>query len=103
MSNQFKPGDRALIVGAHTTPENIGKVCELVEFLAPEQISTWRDPNHGLVIQNGDVFSSWVVVGDELISWCGMSGWVMVDAAHLMPLRGEFAPEQQKAKEAEPA
>ncbi|AVI85618.1 MULTISPECIES: hypothetical protein [Pseudomonas syringae group] len=102
MSNQFKPGDLALIVGAHTTPENIGKVCELVELLAPEQISTWRDPADGQRIQNGDVGSAWVVIGDGLTSWCGSSGWVMADPIHLLPLRRDFVPEQQKAKEAEP-
>ena len=100
MSHNFKPGDLALIVGAHTTPENIGKVCELVQLLAPEQVSTWRDPNDGLRIQNSDDGSAWLVIGEGLKSWCGSSGWVMADPIHLMPLRGDFTPEQQKAKEA---
>lgn len=103
MSHQFKPGDLALIVGAHTIPENVGKVCELVELLAPEQISTWRDPNDGKRIQNATGIAAWVVVGDDLLSWCGSKGWVMADPVHLMPLRGDFAPEQRKARAVEPA
>lgn len=99
MNHNFKPGDMALIVGAHTMTNNIGKVCELVEILAPEQISTWRDPKDNCRIQNGDVGNAWVVVGDGLISWCGSAGWVAADPAHLMPLRGDFAPEQQKSRE----
>lgn len=100
MSHNFKAGDMALIVGAHTLINNIGKVCELVEILAPEQISTWRDPKDNCRIQNGDVGSAWVVVGDGLISWCGNAGRAIADPSHLMPLRGDFIPEQQKAKEA---
>ncbi|WP_134943449.1 hypothetical protein [Pseudomonas syringae] len=103
MSNQFKPGDLALIVGAHMTPDNVGKVCELVEFLAQEQISTWREPHHGMVIQNGDVYAAWVVIGAGLASSFGLSGWALVDQTHLMPLRDDSVKEQQKSKEAEPA
>ncbi|KAA3536640.1 hypothetical protein FOM00_11935 [Pseudomonas sp. ST1] len=103
MSNQFKPGDLALIVGAHMTPDNVGKVCELVEFLAQEQISTWREPHHGMVIQNGDVHAAWVVIGAGLASCFGLSGWALVDQTHLMPLRDDSVRENQKSKEAESA
>ncbi|QVI77395.1 hypothetical protein [Pseudomonas syringae] len=103
MSNQFKSGDLALIVGAHMTPDNVGKVCELLEFLAQEQISTWREPHHGMVIQNGDVHAAWVVIGAGLASCFGLSGWALVDQTHLMPLRDDFVPEQQKANATEPA
>ena len=103
MSNQFKPGDLALIVGAHMTPDNVGKVCELVEFLAQEQISTWREPHHGMVIQNGDVHAAWVVIGAGLASCFGLSGWALVDQIHLMPLRDDSVRENQKSKEAESA
>ncbi|RMP73282.1 hypothetical protein ALQ20_02964 [Pseudomonas syringae pv. atrofaciens] len=103
MSNQFKPGDLALIVGAHMTPDNVGKACELVEFLAQEQISAWREPQHGMVIQNGDVHAPWVVIGAGLVSCFGLSGWALVDQIHLMPLRDDSVKEQQKSKEAQPA
>ncbi|WP_346396791.1 hypothetical protein [Pseudomonas syringae] len=103
MSNQFKPGDLALIVGAHMTPDNVGKVCELVEFLAQEQISAWREPHHGMVIQNGDVHAAWVVIGAGLVSCFGLSGWALVDQSHLMPLRDDSVKEKQSAKEAQPA
>ena len=100
MSHNFKPGDLALIVGAHTLPENIGKTCELIEMVLPEQVSAWRDPQDNLRIQNGDVDVAWIVTGEGLNSWCGGSGWVLADPLHLMPLRGDFTHEQQKAKEA---
>jgi hypothetical protein len=99
MSHNFKPGDLALIVGAHTTADNIGKVCELIEFLIPEQVSNWRAPEDGMRIKNGDVGPAWVVVGEGLLSWCEQYGWSLVDPAHLMPLRAEYAPEQQKSRE----
>ena len=99
MSHNFKPGDLAMIVGAYTLSENIGKVCELVELLAPEQISAWTDPIDGVRVQNGDDGNAWLVVGDGLVSWCGARSWVMADPIHLMPLRGEFTPEQHKSQE----
>jgi hypothetical protein len=103
MSHQFKPGDLALIVGACSMPENVGKICELVEMLAAEQISAWIDPTDGCRVQNGDDEPGWLVIGDGILSANGEPGHVLALPRHLMPLRDDFAPVQQKAKEAEQA
>ena len=102
MSHKFKPGDLALIVGASNVTSNIGQVCELVEHLPNDSISNWVDPSDGCRIQNTAGVPAWLVTGDGLASWCGGIGWVLALERHLMPLRGDFEPEQQKAKEAEP-
>ncbi|MFR0673144.1 hypothetical protein ACLUUI_05855 [Enterobacterales bacterium AW_CKDN230030176-1A_HGKHYDSX7] len=102
MSHQFKPGDLAMIVGACSVPENIGKVCELVELLAPEQISEWIDPRDGCSVQNGDDEAGWLVIGEDILSANGEAGHVLAMPRHLMPLRGDYAPEQLKAREVEP-
>lgn len=103
MSHQFKPGDLALIVGAHRLKENIGKTCELIEFLAPSQVSAWRDPADDRPVSNASGREVWLVAGEGLVSSIQDTyGACLVMPAHLMPLRGEFAPEQQKAKEDEP-
>ncbi|MNO66377.1 hypothetical protein D3C76_571640 [compost metagenome] len=103
MNHQFKPGDLALIVGAHRFTENIGKTCELVEFLVPGQVSAWRDPADGRPVSNASGRECWLVVGEGLVSSIqDTSGACLAMPAHLMPLRGDFEPEQQKAKEAEP-
>lgn len=102
MGNQFKPGDLAMIIGALNVVSNIGKTCELVEFLLPGEISDWRDPSDGMRLRNGTGKAAWLVVGDGVRSSCGSSGWVLAHPRHLMPLRGDFEPEQQKQREAEP-
>ncbi|POF89656.1 hypothetical protein [Pseudomonas putida] len=105
MNHQFKPGDLALIINS-AAQQNIGKTVRLVEFIAangdsfmhegvrftPRQVATWivetLDGSKTLVggyIQRNIMVSS----GPCRQEW-------------LMPLRGDFAPEQQKAKEAEP-
>ena len=97
--SKFKAGDLAVIIGAFNVTSNIGQACELVEYLQAEQVSTWVDPSDGLRIQNAAGSPAWLVVGSELTSWCGSPGWVLAAERHLMPLRGDFQPEQQKAKE----
>ncbi|KTT56420.1 hypothetical protein NS337_03550 [Pseudomonas oryzihabitans] len=98
MNHNFKPGDLAMIVGAFSVTQNIGMACELVEHLEPEQVSQWRDQD-GYRQQNGDTGPAWIVIGEGLASWCGGDGWCLVDSKHLMPLRGDFAPERQKSQE----
>jgi len=99
MSHQFKPGDLALIVGALKVQANIGKVCELVEYLVEEAISTFVDPCDGCRARNAAGSPGWIVVGDGLLSETGYRGWELVDPRHLMPLRGDFEPEQQAIKQ----
>lgn len=99
MSHNFKSGDLAMIVGAYNVPDNIGKQCELIEYLRVDDISDWVDPSDGLRVQNSAGAPGWLVVGHGLKSWCGGNGWVLADARHLMPLRGDFIPDKQKSRE----
>ncbi|CRM40238.1 hypothetical protein [Pseudomonas sp. 37 R 15] len=104
MNHNLKPGDLALIVGS-SCAENIGKTVRLVEFV----------PVGGVPIVNGQAYGprlhpTWVVEtpGGEAslivprVS-TGRLESVSVGACReswLMPLRGDFTHEQQKAKEA---
>ncbi|MEC4022168.1 MULTISPECIES: hypothetical protein [Pseudomonas] len=106
MSHQFKPGDLALIVGAHRLTENIGKTCTLQRFLQPGEFYSLPDGGQSISLSH-----AWLVDGDGVkgLTLNRNSGLIepvigsgLVDPQHLMPLRGDFAPEQQKAKEAEP-
>ncbi len=83
MSHQFKPGDLAIVIGVRF-PEcepNIGKV-----------VTVESGVFQGEVWVSGDIVNR---LGDRL-------DMLMINPRHLMPLSGDFAPEQQKAKEAEP-
>ncbi|KPX44812.1 Uncharacterized protein ALO68_03874 [Pseudomonas syringae pv. helianthi] len=103
MSNQFKPGDLAIIVGANSLTQNIGKQCELREFVTSGDF--YVAPN-GEVYRHDDV-PCWTLVGDGLVAV--VEGEVVDldfgihEPRHLMPLRDDFASEQQKVKEAQPA
>ncbi|RMP74164.1 hypothetical protein ALQ20_01293 [Pseudomonas syringae pv. atrofaciens] len=90
MSHQFKPGDLALVIN-HTFPPVIGTCVELISrhLVSPVDRKDPMDP--GVYEQEGGD-PVWVVSDDKAIVW---EKW-------LIPLRGDFAPEQQKAKEAEP-
>lgn len=97
--HNFKPGDLAVIVGAFSITKNIGKACELVEYLEAGQVSQWRDYD-GCRVQNDDTGPAWIVKGDGLSSCSDVEeGWCMPDPMHLMPLRGDFAPDRQKSQE----
>lgn len=99
--SKFKAGDLAIIVGVHTKTENLGRVVELVERLLPGQ--SFRRPDGVMTKLNENSPSpGWLVVADDLVSSQGHKGFASVDERHLMPLKGDFQPEQQKAKEEEP-
>ncbi|NNJ16375.1 hypothetical protein CSV86_014695 [Pseudomonas putida CSV86] len=107
MSHQFKPGDLALIVGAFRFVENIGKTCTLVQHLSKGDIYQLPDGRKAVTLAE----SGWLVEGDGIIGLACLlvdGDVVRVDdigvanPRNLMPLRGDFEPEQQKAKEAEP-
>ena len=99
MAHQFKPGDLALIVGAFNIESNVGKACELIEYLPPEAISNWVDPSDGAPILNSAGSPGWLVVGAGLTSWCGTAGWVLADPKHLRPLKGDRLPEKARLAE----
>ncbi|RMR53275.1 hypothetical protein ALP83_02317 [Pseudomonas syringae pv. actinidiae] len=103
MSNQFKSGDLAIIVGANSLTQNIGKQCELREFVTSGDF--YVAPN-GEVYRHDDV-PCWTLVGDGLVAVVEGEvvdlGFGIHEPRHLMPLRDDLIPEQQKAKEAQPA
>lgn len=94
MQHQFKAGDLALIVGARIRAENIGKVCELVEYLQIGAISQWRYAGSDLPIQHAGHVAGWIVVGEGLVSASGNPGYVLVRESFLMPLKGDQSPTQ---------
>lgn len=102
MNHQFKRGDLAIIVGANSLTQNIGKQCELREFVVSGDC--YVAPN-GAVYRHDDV-PCWTLVGDDLVAAVEgeavQLGFGVHEPKHLMPLLGDFAPERQKAKEAEP-
>ena len=98
MSNQFKPGDLALIINSIKRPENVGKSCELVAFMVPgERIEFEFDGNKGITHIGAN--PAWLVAGDGVIGSNGKAGFALVRPINLMPLRGDFSPEQQKSLE----
>lgn len=106
MSHNFKPGDWALIVGSRSGKSpNIGSAVELIQLVMPSDSFTTPD---GFVRTSGVDYPVWMVVGEGLTAvtisdrqiYCG--GACLVQERYLMPLRGDFEPERQKAKEAEP-
>lgn len=99
MSHNFKPGDLAVIVGANSLTQNIGKVCELRRLIVSGDM--YIAPN-GVVYQHDDV-PCWVVVGEGLFWIAGgepvQGDFGVHEPRHLMPLLDNSQPEQQKAKE----
>lgn len=98
MNHQFKAGDLAIIVGANSLTQNIGKQCQLREFV--ESGDCFVAPN-GMVYWHDDV-PCWTLVGDELAAVLDGEvvhiGFGVHEPRHLMPLRDDFAPTGQKTK-----
>ncbi|MQU61122.1 hypothetical protein GHO26_25625 [Pseudomonas helleri] len=90
MTNNFKPGDLALtLISGFGFAAMSTVILEI--FLRKGQ--TAQEPDGRLFTPT---FDGWVVYRD------GEPGGGFFRPEHLMPLRGDFIPEQQKAKEAEP-
>ncbi len=85
--SKFKAGDLALVIN-HTFPPVVGTCVELRSrhLVGPVDRSNPMDPG---VYETPDGEPVWVVDDQGAIVW---EKW-------LMPLRGDFQPEQQKAKE----
>ncbi|WP_346395227.1 hypothetical protein [Pseudomonas syringae] len=105
MRNQFKPGDLALIVGSSKgISPNIGMAVELIQNLSTND--EFNLPDGRRLLNRGP--ACWVIAAAGLLAsrhdggWIDVGGIALVMEHHLIPLRGDFAPEQQKAKEAEP-
>lgn len=88
MSNQLKAGDICLVVGCDKCHVNLGKVVELVRFVSKGEKAInglanrdcWVTRGEGIAYASGD---------DVVIGNIGLSA-----PNHLMPLRGDFAPEE---------
>ncbi|MBV6005222.1 hypothetical protein KUU59_09580 [Pseudomonas aeruginosa] len=91
--SKFKAGDMAMIVGCMANPEDIGKVVELYQYVLRNEAFIVS----GHYALSGD--EGWIVTADNVIDTTGVQGFVLVNERHLMPLKGDFHPEQQKAKE----
>ncbi|MCE0464882.1 hypothetical protein [Pseudomonas uvaldensis] len=105
MNHNFKSGDLALILNSGS-PENIGKTVRLVEFIAAHSEGfMWE----GVIFSSIEV-DAWIVEtldGSKTLIGGYIQRNIMVSSgpcrqSWLMPLRGDFEPEQQKAKEAGP-
>lgn len=100
MDGKLEVGGMALIIGAYSVTENIGRTVELVQFI----------PFLGsLFIQDGYFDAGpeglWVVRAENLIR-NSEGGKIVSDLAgcapqHLRPLHGLFSPEQQKQQAAQ--
>lgn len=98
MNHQFKPGDLAVIVGANSLTQNIGKQCQLREFVV--RGDHYVAPN-GVVYRHDDV-PCWTLVGDGLVAVVEDEvadlGFGIHEPRHLMPLLGDSAPTEQKSR-----
>jgi hypothetical protein len=99
MNHQFKSGDMAMIIGANSLTQNIGKQCELREYVTKGD--RYIAPN-GVVYQHEDV-PCWTLVGDGLVAVVEDEvidlGFGIHEPRHLMPLPPDRAPEKNRAKE----
>ena len=98
MSHQFKPGDLVIIVGANSLTQNIGKHCELRQFVVCGD--RFLAPN-GVMYDHYDV-PCWTLAGEGLVAVIDGEvvdfGFGIHEERHLMPLRGDFAPTEQKSQ-----
>lgn len=102
MAQEFKAGDLALIVGAQKDIGNIGKSCELVELLKPNERSKTLMAD-GRSVHHDCGEPAWLVFGASLTNPDRfINGFAIRTERYLMKLKGDAQPEQQKSKESEP-
>jgi len=85
--SQFKPGDLALVVSGGF----MGETAELIRFVLPGDVVV--SPTSGKKYQ----FRPAAGIGGWLCKF--RSEWAIKHEKNLMPLRGDFQPEQQKSRE----
>ncbi|MGP6313973.1 hypothetical protein [Pseudomonas aeruginosa] len=99
--SKLKAGDLALVIGCERDDSNVGKVVELCAYLDTSESAFFA----GSLWANDESGPAWIFAGEGLISMTESGPkrdtHSMADERHLMPLRGDFQPEQQKAKEVE--
>lgn len=98
--SKFNPGDLALVVSGSTSSVNVGRTVLLLESMGSPVFYEWDGERYHNV--NGDHI--WIIEaqGEALVTRfgdCAKRG--PIGQRKLMPLRGDFQPEQQKAKEME--
>lgn len=99
MSHNFKPGDLALIADRRAGEANVGRVVLLIESLGSPAVYFWM----GVEYRNTKGSQVWVieVQGDPLETRHNTTATRgPICEYKLMPLRGDFTHEQQKAREA---
>lgn len=97
--HNFKVGDLALVIKARI-PENLGKVVEVVRISCDYSIGL-PDGKHWVPNESGSEFC---VVTGELLMDSGVLGRVSLGfgafrSVQLMPLRGNFKPEEDDLAE----
>lgn len=92
--SKFKAGDLALIINDTLYPQNIGFCVQLSELVEPD--GEYMSPENERV-KNVTGKSVWLVIADGLVCSSGR-GYCQKAERNLMPLKGDFQPEQQKAK-----
>ncbi|MDY7559914.1 hypothetical protein QN366_05070 [Pseudomonas sp. CCC3.2] len=98
MSETFKAGDLALIVDRKARDSNVGRVVRLIESLGCPDLYDWD----GVTYRNFKGGQVWVIEADGQPLETRYAGYVdrgPICEWKLMPLRGDFAPEQQRAHE----
>lgn len=98
MSN-FKSGDLALIVGG-SMPDQLGKVVELLFFIRSRE--EYAVPGYAHLVRNVSGGDVWLVKGDVGMlheEGGSVDGFCQKAESNLLPLRGDFQPEQQKSRE----
>ncbi|UZZ12428.1 hypothetical protein NDO41_08115 [Ectopseudomonas mendocina] len=98
MGNQFKPGDMALVI-ASAFQENNGCQVELVEFVPHGSMISSVLTEQDFYNESGE--GIWYVIGRVVNPQLELAGESFFRERQLMPLRGYFEPEQQKAREVE--
>lgn len=92
MTTRCKPGDLAIIVAQHFTPENIGRIVEIVRPAVDGEI--FYSVDGGRPIEFIGVKLSWVVRSTTPMQWRGLArhnGFFLeqpIAASHLVPVSG---------------
>ncbi|MCF5708956.1 hypothetical protein GIV19_16870 [Pseudomonas syringae] len=100
MSHHFKSGDLAILKSSEAE-HLVGSVVELIEYVGSEEILTYK----GIGYSNRTGHRFWwvkILSGQTYETPRGSVSEGFCAENRLIPLRGDFVPEQRKAKEAEP-
>ncbi|HFH2966647.1 hypothetical protein [Pseudomonas aeruginosa] len=98
--SKFKAGDIALVIGSR----NFGRCVDLISrHVGPCRVEVTG--NRWVIVPDG--VPAWLVTAKDMEAQMTMSGRivktdeVVISEVKLVPLRGDFQPEQQKSREVE--